>query len=217
MIRQVAFKGRHKISDKWDKDPYVVIDIPIAGIPVFKVQKESDSSFVKSLHRNMLLPFSAISRTSQVEDCLSRKTVQPRLKPGKATPRPVIQISESEHSSDSEHMEQEEVSVPRYVPPHRRRPSGAPFRSRVTNIVSRGSTSRYQGHFEDSNISNITNNSSGPSFQSVPSSDGQSSRSITTSNSSSDFSLSIPSTAPPEPRRSSRNRQWSPTLIHPHD
>ena len=35
------------------------------------------------------------------------------LKPGKAMPKPVIQISESEHSSDSE---QEEVSVPRYVP-----------------------------------------------------------------------------------------------------
>ena len=41
LIRQIAFKGRHKISDKWDKDPYVVIDTPIAGIPVFKVQKES--------------------------------------------------------------------------------------------------------------------------------------------------------------------------------
>ena len=54
LIRQVAFKGRHKISDKWDKDPYVVTDIPIAGIPVFKVQKESDSAVVKTLHRNLL-------------------------------------------------------------------------------------------------------------------------------------------------------------------
>ena len=73
--------------------------------------------------------------------------------------------------------------------------------------VSRDSTSRSQGHFEDSNISNITHNSSGPSFQSVPSSDVQSSRSANTSNSTHDFSTSIPPLAPPEPRRSSLNRQ----------
>ena len=67
LIRQLAFKGRHKISGKWDKDPYVVIDIPIAGIPVFKIQKVSDSAVIKTLHRNLLLPFSAIPRTDQVE------------------------------------------------------------------------------------------------------------------------------------------------------
>ena len=204
MIRQVAFKGSHKISDKWVKDPYVVVDIPIAGIPVFKVQKESDSSVVKTLHRNLLLPFSAIPRISQVDYCLSRQIVQPRLKPGKATSKPVIQISESEHNSDSE---QAEVSVQRYVPPHRRRPSGAPIRSRITNVSRDSTTSRSQGHFEDSNISNITHNSSGPSFQSVPSSDVQSSRSISTSNSTHDFGPSIAPMAPPEPRRSGRNRQ----------
>ena len=90
------------------KDPYVVIDIPIAGIPVFKVQKESDSAVVKTLHRNLLLPFSAIPRTDQVEGILPSKPVKQGLKTGKAMPKPVIQISESEHSSDSE---QEEVSL----------------------------------------------------------------------------------------------------------
>ena len=133
---------------------------------------------------------------------ISNEPVKHGLKPGKATPKPVIQISDSEHSSDSE---QEEVSVLRYVPPHKRRPSAAPLR--ITN-VSRDSTARSQGHFEDSNISNITHNS-GPSFQNVPSSDVQSSRSASTSNSTHDFSSSIPHLAPSEPRRSSRNRQVS--------
>ena len=122
---------------------YVVIDIQIAGILAFKVQKASDSTVVKTLHKNLLLPFSAIPRTDQVEDILSSKQVKQALKPEKATPKPVIQISESERSSDSE---QEEVSVPRYIQSHRRRPSGAP--SRIIN-VSRGSTSRSQGYFED--------------------------------------------------------------------
>ena len=171
---------------------------------MFKVQNESDSSVVKTLHRNLLLLFSAIRRISQVEDCLSRQTVQPRLNPGKATSKPVIQISESEQSSDSE---QEEVSIPRYVLPHRRRPCGAPIRSRITNVSRDSTTITSQGHFEDSNIANTTHNSSGPSFQSVPSSDVQSSHSASTSNSTYDFSPSIPPMAPPEPRRSGRNRQ----------
>ena len=46
-----------------------------------------------------------------------------------------------------------------------------------------------------------------PSFRSVSSSNVQSSRSVSTSNSTHDFSVSIPPLAPPEPRRLGRNRQ----------
>ena len=38
-----------------DIGPYVVIDIPIAGVPVFQVHKESDISDVKTLRRTLLL------------------------------------------------------------------------------------------------------------------------------------------------------------------
>ena len=64
----MAFIDRHKISDKWVKDTYVIVDIPIAGFPVFKVQKVSDSSVTKTFHRNLLLPFSAIPGTSRVNE-----------------------------------------------------------------------------------------------------------------------------------------------------
>ena len=116
---------------------------------------------MKTLHRNLLLPFSAIPRTSQVEDILPSKPVKPRTRPGKATPKPVIQISESQNSSDSE---QDEVSISRYVLPCRRRPSGTPDRSHATNI-SGGSTSRSQDHTEASNMTRITSNYPGPSFR----------------------------------------------------
>lgn len=56
-IRQMAFKGSHHISGRCEKDPYVVIDIPNTRIPLYKVRKESDSSDVKVLYRNRLLPF----------------------------------------------------------------------------------------------------------------------------------------------------------------
>ena len=179
----------------------MVNGIPIAGIPVFKVLKESDSSVVKTLHMDLLLPFSAIPGTSQIEDILPSKTVKPRTGPGKATPTPVIQISESESSSDSE---QEDVS--RYVSSCRRRPRDTPDRSHATN-VSGGSTSQSQDHIKDSNISNITINHSGPSFRNLSSSDVQSSRSASTSNRTRDFRGNIPLLTPPEPRRSGRKRQ----------
>ena len=60
LVRQVVFKRRHKISDKWEKDLYIVIGIPNESVPVFQVQKQSGSKAIKTLHRNMLLPFSAI-------------------------------------------------------------------------------------------------------------------------------------------------------------
>ena len=204
LVRQVAFKGRHKISDKWAKDPYVVIDIPIAGVPVFKVQKESDISDVKTLHRNLLLPFSAIPRTNQIEHTLQKSDKTSRPKPGKAVPKPVVQISESEHSSDSE-QEEVVIPVPRYVPPHRRRPSGTPDHSTVSNVSRRTLTPSFHGHNEDSNISNITRNSSGHLHRSLSSPEVQSSS--TSRNSGSTINTPHTSQASPQPRRSTRNRQ----------
>ena len=53
------------------------------------------------------------------------------------------------------------IPVPRYVPPHRSRPSGTPNHSTVSNVSRRTFTSSsFHGHNEDSNISNITRNSS---------------------------------------------------------
>lgn len=210
LIRQVAFRGRHKISDKWAKDPYVIIDIPISGIPVFTVQKESDSSVTKTLHRNMLLPFSAIPRTGQVDEGLPSEPI--RSRPKKAKPQHVVQHSESEHSSSSD-QEEEIIPVPRYIPPYRRKHSGSPRNSQRVNI-SGDSTSRSMDHMEDSNISNVTNYSSGPVSRGVSSrSDIRSSPStrmsntIDTVNSTSDRSTTVPLRVSPVRRRSGRNRQ----------
>ena len=64
------------------------------------------------------------------------------------------------NSSDSE-QEEMVIPVPRYIPPHKRRLSGTPDHSTVSNVSRRTLTySCFQGHNEDSNISNITRNSS---------------------------------------------------------
>ena len=51
----VAWKGRHKIQNKWEPSEYVVIEQPNLKVPVYKVKSLEDNR-IRVLHRNMLLP-----------------------------------------------------------------------------------------------------------------------------------------------------------------
>ena len=55
LVKIVAQKSRHKIQDKWEPDKYVVVEQPIAGTPVYKVQSVTGDN-IRTLHRNLLLP-----------------------------------------------------------------------------------------------------------------------------------------------------------------
>ena len=56
LVKIVAHKGRHKLQDKWEPEEYVVVEQPISGIPVYKVQLITGGN-IRTLHRNLLLPF----------------------------------------------------------------------------------------------------------------------------------------------------------------
>ena len=55
LMKRVAWKGRHKIQNKWEPNEYVVIEQPNLKIPVYKVKSLEDKK-IRTLHRNMLLP-----------------------------------------------------------------------------------------------------------------------------------------------------------------
>ena len=55
LVKVVAHKGRHKLQDKWEPEEYVVIEQPIAGTPMYKVQPVNGGN-IRTLHRNLLLP-----------------------------------------------------------------------------------------------------------------------------------------------------------------
>ena len=55
LIQIVAHKGRHKLQDKWEPEEYVVVEQPITGTPVYKVQPVTGGN-IRTLHRNLLLP-----------------------------------------------------------------------------------------------------------------------------------------------------------------
>ena len=50
LVKQTAWKGRHKIQDCWEEEEYQVVDQPTPGVPVYVGGRP------RVLHRNLLLP-----------------------------------------------------------------------------------------------------------------------------------------------------------------
>ena len=55
LVKQTAWKGRHKIQDRWEDEEYQVVDQPTPGDPVYAV-KSIAGGRPRVLHRNLLLP-----------------------------------------------------------------------------------------------------------------------------------------------------------------
>ena len=55
LVKILAFEGKHKIQDKFEEEPYVVVEQPNKDIPVYRVRSEK-SDVAKTLHRNHLFP-----------------------------------------------------------------------------------------------------------------------------------------------------------------
>ena len=55
LVRKTAWKGKHKIQDRWESDENQVIGQPDPGIPVYKVANVSGGR-TRVLHRNYCCP-----------------------------------------------------------------------------------------------------------------------------------------------------------------
>ena len=55
LVKQTAWKGRHKIQDRWESEEYQVVGQPTPGVPVYTVQGIAGGK-TRVLHRNLLLP-----------------------------------------------------------------------------------------------------------------------------------------------------------------
>ena len=53
LVRIVAFDSKHKISDKWEEEPYVVVSQFNSDIPVFTVQHEDGTGIRRTLNRKL--------------------------------------------------------------------------------------------------------------------------------------------------------------------
>ena len=71
--RQKAFKGKHKISDRWDNIPYHVIDHVGKYLSVYKVQLIDETTKFRILHRNLLFPLAMRNKSDEKQQKLEEK------------------------------------------------------------------------------------------------------------------------------------------------
>ena len=74
LVKKTAWKGKHKIQDRWESDEYQVIEQPTPGIPVYKVKCIAEGR-TRVLHHNLLLPLQG--RLRQAEEQVGRDTPDP--------------------------------------------------------------------------------------------------------------------------------------------
>ena len=55
LVKQTAWKGRHKIQDRWESGEYKVVGQSTPGVPVYTVKSVAGGR-TRVLHRNLLLP-----------------------------------------------------------------------------------------------------------------------------------------------------------------
>ena len=55
LVRNMHFRQRHKVQDRWSADTFTVLSRPDPALPVYRVQSQSTGKH-KTLHRNLLLP-----------------------------------------------------------------------------------------------------------------------------------------------------------------
>ena len=69
LVRIKAFGADRKITDKWEQQPYVVLE-QMPNQPVFKVKPTGDDGEenVRTLHQNMLFPIQSSRKEPEQEN-----------------------------------------------------------------------------------------------------------------------------------------------------
>jgi len=97
LLRQKAFKGKHKLKNRWENKIYKVQE-RVAHGPIYKIRNaEDENDKVRVYHRNMLYPL----LTRQGSEVLQKETLE-QIDPALNTE------SESESASDSEEYDSAE-------------------------------------------------------------------------------------------------------------
>ena len=80
LVKQTAWKGRHKIQDHWEEEEYQVVDQSTPGVPVYVV-KSIAGGRPRVLHRNLLLPLQGRMRQEGVTGKKATLILKVRVKP----------------------------------------------------------------------------------------------------------------------------------------
>ena len=112
LVKIVAHKGRHKLQDKWEPEEHVVVEQPIAGTPVYRIQPVIGGN-IRTLHRNLLLPlgvklepdYDSDDSILDEDDSSSDESVIPGDAGNEVYDRERLVQKSQPHSVESKHVE----------------------------------------------------------------------------------------------------------------
>ena len=130
LVKQTAWKGRHKIQDHWEEEEYQVVDQPTPGVPVYVV-KSIAGGRARVLYRNLLLPLQGRMRQEDVtgeesnpdSECEGEASETPKAthgRPRRGSPvnpikridvPPLTSLPSSEHRSGDGDSSEDEVCI----------------------------------------------------------------------------------------------------------
>ena len=126
LVKIVAWDGKHKLSDHWEDNPYVVLKQPNLDIPVFVVRRENGTGKNRTLHRNLLLPVGHLPNRNKInipdpsdedqteEESVFLETTQsaeidgPSSEPYTSQPE-LDEVKETDVTGDAQHQETEAI------------------------------------------------------------------------------------------------------------
>ena len=108
LVKVTAFKGRHKIQDRWEPTEYRVVGQPHPNVPVYKVTP-LDGGKSRVLHRNFLLPIESTleeesEETDSEEDCVAPENIPVRVRrkrPIQSSNKPKVSFLSEPSSADA--------------------------------------------------------------------------------------------------------------------
>ena len=73
LVKQKTFKGKHKISNRWENTPYHVIEHIGEHLPAYKVQLIGETTTFRVLHRNLLFPLTTRNESDKKQQNVEEK------------------------------------------------------------------------------------------------------------------------------------------------
>lgn len=102
LVRNVRLRGKHKLSDKWERDIYVVVR-RAGELPVYTVKPEGRDGPLRILHRDLLLPCSFLPVAENVPSLDCAPVAKPRTRQQKQKSDNLINLPASDdHIEDVE-------------------------------------------------------------------------------------------------------------------
>ena len=113
LVRMLGLKGKNKLADRWEQDPYIVIEKKL-NLPVYIVKREHDDRR-KTLHRNLLMPIGYLNTVEPPPQPAPIEPIANRTRSKYSHKKPPII-----HATDCDDDEDDDELTLFYRPPQQR-------------------------------------------------------------------------------------------------